>query len=342
MHYSKQPISISEQAQLLRDRGLVCDDRPRLEHYLANIGYYRLSAYLLPFEQPSSKGNSRNHQFLPNTTFEQVLDLYVFDRKLRLLVMEAIERIEVSARTRWASTMALRHGSHAQMNSALFKNPWQHASDLARISNELKDSNETFVVHYRDKYTAPYLPPIWAIVETMSLGGLSRWIASTNDKEVKREIAKALGMPTIEILEQVLHALTRLRNICAHHARLWNRRFIMLLPNIKRLRGQLITETIATSTGETQQPLTREIYNFLVIIQYLMQQINPSTTWGARIIAHIQPLTPAQQTAMGFPADWETRQPWTPASNPRKPPQRPSCDTPDLFILSAQAGMRVK
>jgi len=234
MKYNKPALSIPDQAQRLLDRGMICIDRNRLEHYLSHIGYYRLSAYWLPFEHPSTNGDSRNHQFLPDTTFEEVLDLYVFDRKLRLLVIEAIERIEVAARTRWASAMSLQHGSHAHMNADLFKNPWQHASDIARISNDLKDSNETFVVHYRGKYKAPYLPPIWAVVETMTLGALSRWIASTGDNQVKREVAKTLGMPTIEILEQVLHALTPVRNICAHHARLWNRRFILLLPNIKR------------------------------------------------------------------------------------------------------------
>ena len=82
MRYSKPALAISDQAQLLLDRGLICDDRQRLEHYLSNIGYYRLSAYLLPFEQASINDNSRNHKFLPGTTFEQVLNLYVFDRCL--------------------------------------------------------------------------------------------------------------------------------------------------------------------------------------------------------------------------------------------------------------------
>lgn len=314
MQYNKPPLSVSDQARLLLDRGLVCDDRQRLEHYLSNIGYYRLSAYLLPFEQPTVNGGSRNHKLQPATTFEQVLNLYVFDRKLRLLVMEAIERIEVAARTRWASAMALRHGSHAHMNADLFKNPWQHACDIARVSKELQESNETFIAHYRKKYDNPYLPPIWAVVETMTLGGMSRWIASTSDNQVKREVAQALGMPTIEILEQVLHALTPMRNICAHHARLWNRRFILLLPNIKRLHGQFVTETIVTPKGETQTPLTREIYNFLVVIQNLMLKINPGTSWGERLAQHVQLLSTEQQQAMGFPADWEKRQPWVGAT----------------------------
>lgn len=314
MRYNKPALSLPDQAQRLLDRGMICIDRNRLEHYLSHIGYYRLSAYWLPFEKPSVNNDSRNHLFLPNTSFEQVLTLYIFDRKLRLLVMEAIERIEVAARTRWASAMALSHGSHAHMNADLFKDPWQHACDIARVAKELRDSNETFVVHYRNKYEAPYLPPIWAMVETMTLGGLSRWIASTNDNQVKREVAKMLGMPTIEILEQVLHALTPMRNICAHHGRLWNRRFILLLPNIKRLRGQLITETIASKTGEPQEQLTREIYNHLVVIQNLMLTMTPTSSWGERLSVHIQTLTPEQQGAMGFPRDWKMRQPWMKAA----------------------------
>lgn len=310
MQYSKPALSIPDQAQLLLDRGIICDDRGRLEHYLAHIGYYRLSAYWLPFEQPATNGDSRNHQFLPNTTFEEVLKLYVFDRKLRLLVIEAIERIEVSIRTRWASAMSLRHGSHAHMNSALFKNPWQHASDLARVSKELQDSNETFVVHYRSKYTDPYLPPIWAVVETMTMGGLTRWIESTKDNQPKMEVAHALGMPTIEVLEAVLQVLTHVRNICAHHGRLWNRRFILVVPNIKRLQGQIATETITTPKGQVQIRPTREIYNALVVVQHMMQTINPSTSWSARLAQHIQTLSPAQHQSMGFPINWQTLQPW--------------------------------
>jgi len=310
MQYNKPPLSVSDQAQLLLDRGLVCIDRERLEHYLSHIGYYRLSAYLLPFEQPSNNGNSRNHQLLPDTTFEQVLNLYVFDRKLRLLITEAIERIEVSIRTRWASAMSLRHGSHAHMNSALFKNPWQHASDLARVSKELQDSNETFVVHYRNKYKDPYLPPIWAVVETMTMGGLSRWIESTSDNQPKMEVAHALGMPTIEVLEAVLQVLTYVRNICAHHGRLWNRRFILVVPIIKRLHGQIATETIVTPKGQTQVRPTREIYNALVVIQHMMLKINPGTSWTARLIQHILTLSSTQQQSMGFPSDWKSRKPW--------------------------------
>lgn len=98
----------------------------------------------------------------------------IFDRKLRLLTMEAIERIETAVRSHWANALALRHGSHAHMQASLFKSPWQHATDLARMANELQGSSETFIAHYRKQYGEPFLPPIWAAVETLSLGAHHR------------------------------------------------------------------------------------------------------------------------------------------------------------------------
>jgi abortive infection bacteriophage resistance protein len=326
MRYDKPPLSTQEQAQQLQDRGLTCADVAKLQHYLTHIGYYRLSAYWLPFEQPAEMGEtSRNHQFQPGTSFEQVLSLYVFDRKLRLLVMEAIERIETAVRSHWANALALRHGAHAHMQASLFKSPWQHAQDIARIASELHESNETFVAHYRQRYDEPFLPPIWAVVETLSLGALSRWFKATKDTDAKREVAKSLGMPTIEVLEKVLHALTPVRNVCAHHARLWNRRFTLQLPHIKRFNGHdgrmVIEEIIGSRQAkvdcgqcgkainqeqpEVQRQPSRLLFNYLLVMAQLMRRINPNSSWQTRLRLHIQSATQEQQQAMGFPEGWE-------------------------------------
>lgn len=215
MQYNKPPLSVSDQAQLLLDRGLICPDKQRLEHYLAYIGYYRLSAYWLPFEQISLEQGARTHQFLPNTQFEDILTLYIFDRKLRLLVMEAIERIEVAVRSSWAGAMAVQYGSHAHMKSDLYKDPWTHAKHLAKLTRDLKESNETFVAHYKHKYTEPFLPPIWAVVETMSLGGLSLWVENSKDNQIKAAVAKAFGLPTVDVLKKYF-MLSRLFAIFVH------------------------------------------------------------------------------------------------------------------------------
>ncbi|WP_287603214.1 Abi family protein [Thiothrix sp.] len=303
MIYDKPPLSFADQAQRLRERGLSFDDPAHVEHYLSHIGYYRLSAYWLPFELPSSDGITRCHQFQVGTTFEQILQLYIFDRKLRLLAMEAIERIEVALRTRWAGSMSLRHGSHAHMKHELFKCPWNHARDLGKMVNELHESKETFIVHYRDRYTEPFLPPIWAVVETLTLGALSRWLKNTKDMVVKKEIMRSFGMPTVEIMEGVFHALTPIRNVCAHHSRLWNRRFAMSLPYIQRMRHTM-------QPPNAPNHAEHHLYNYLSLINVLMKAINPGSSWKTRLIELLNTINPAQQQAMGFPTDWKTRPFW--------------------------------
>lgn len=301
--YSKPPLSIQQQAQLLLDRGLICNDTSQLEKYLSSIGYYRLSAYWLPFELPSSCSPSRNHTFLPNTQFEDILSLYIFDRKLRLLVMEAIERIEVALRAQWSCALALNGGSHAYMNPALFKNPRQHIQDLAKIDREFENNKEKFIQHYKEYYSSPPLPPIWAVVETMTLGTLSRWLANTNNTSIKKDIMRAFGMPTIEILESVFHTLTPVRNVCAHHNRLWNRCFVLALPNIKRLKDSLVPQN-----SPNHQAL--HLYNYLVVIAALMRAINPSSSWVNRLIDLLATIDSSYPDRMGFPDDWTERKVW--------------------------------
>lgn len=303
MQYNKAPLSIEDQVERLTQRGLSCSNPDRLKHYLGHIGYYRLSAYWLPFEQQPSDPDTRNHHFLAGTTFDMVIDLYDFDRKLRLLIMDAIERIEVAVRTHWASALALKYGSHAHMEPSLFKDPWQHTKDLAKVSRQLEHSSEAFVLHYRERYSDPFMPPIWAVVETMTLGTLSRWVSNTSDTEVKKQLMKKMGLPTVEILEKVLHTFTPMRNVSAHHSRLWNRQFAMALPEIKRLR----TRTIPNNTPNNYAHC---MFNYLVITEYLKSVINPKGSWKMRLVELLNTVDASKLQSMGFPEDWRERQPW--------------------------------
>jgi abortive infection bacteriophage resistance protein len=104
--YDKPPLSIADQIALLRRRGLVIADTAVAEHWLEHTNYYRLRGYWLPFEDTPAGGE---HKFRQGTTFEDVTSLYVFDRHLRLLVLDLIERIEVSVRTQWAHQLGMRH-----------------------------------------------------------------------------------------------------------------------------------------------------------------------------------------------------------------------------------------
>lgn len=300
--YDKPPLPISDQVNLLIKRGLICNDKPKLEKYLISIGYYRLSAYCLPFEQPC-QNTSRNHDFISGTDFEKILNLYIFDRKLRLLVMEAIERIEVALRSYWSYSLAMVGGSHAYINPELFKDSRKHIRDLAKFEREYEDCKEVFIQHYKNTYDNPALPPIWCVVETMTLGSLSRWFQNTKNNDIKKEVMKKFNLPTIEITESVFHALTPVRNVCAHHSRLWNRRFAISLPDIKRLKESLIP-----SNSPNHQ--AHYLYNYLVILLFLMGSINPKSSWKNRLIDLLDSREAGYHKSMGFPEDWKNRKIW--------------------------------
>lgn len=113
---------------LLRERGLIVQDEAFARHYLAHVNYYRLTGYWLPLE-----ADHANHRFRPGVTFETVLNLYIFDRELRLLLMDAIERVEVSLRAQWAYYMAHQHGPHSYLDASHANNLKLHGRHLAML-----------------------------------------------------------------------------------------------------------------------------------------------------------------------------------------------------------------
>jgi abortive infection bacteriophage resistance protein len=117
MHFNKLPTTIDDQITLLIERGMQ-GDQSLMRRWLETVGYYRLSAYWLPFEVPPTDGQTRSKQFANDLQFDTIVDIYVFDRKLRLLIMEAIERIEIALRARWTNRLALAHGSHAHLDAS--------------------------------------------------------------------------------------------------------------------------------------------------------------------------------------------------------------------------------
>ncbi|MCJ8269295.1 MAG: Abi family protein, partial [Psychrosphaera sp.] len=204
----------------------------------------------------------------------------------------------------WANKLAeTNQDPHAFMQSKHFKDPWSHQKKLAKVTNTFKESGEVFVKHYRDKYTNPFLPPIWAMVETLTFGELSQWFSNTADASIKKSIAKQFGLPTVEIMQSVMQSLSLIRNICAHHGRLWNRRLVKQLPYIRKL------STILQAELGSSQP-KKEVYNYLVVMSVMMKAIQPDSTWQQHLKMHIQSASIEQQNAMGFAANWQQQTFW--------------------------------
>jgi abortive infection bacteriophage resistance protein len=170
MQYKKEPTTVNEQIKKMQSRGLTIVDTALAAHYLLNISYYRLRAYTFPFQN-----NAVEHQpFIKKISFEEIINLYVFDRQLRLLIFNAIEKIEISFRTQIIYQYSLIHGSHWHLKPELYNNSIYFAEQIASLQKEIDRSNETFIKHYKMKYTKPSSPPSWMSLEVSSMGLLSK------------------------------------------------------------------------------------------------------------------------------------------------------------------------
>lgn len=160
LDFVKPGTNYTEQLDRLVSRGMIVGDYKAATHWLRTVGYYRLGVYWLPFEKPPQPGQTRSKTFKARTSFEDIIDLYIFDRKLRLIVTEAIERNEIALRAGWTYQMSNRHGSHAYLNPELFSWGLGYAERIAAIEDRVRNSSEMFVQHYLKKYKQPYLPPL--------------------------------------------------------------------------------------------------------------------------------------------------------------------------------------
>ncbi len=304
LKYNKPPLSIDKQLELLLSRGLDISDRERAAHYLYHLNYYRLSGYMLPFQEEAG------HQFKAGTSFEQVLNLYLFDRKLRLLLMDAIERIEVSIRTQWAYHLSHQYGSHAHLDKNLFQNTNKYDRCIRTLEQEYKRSHETFIEHYRKTYDEPAMPPLWVVCEIMSLGHLSTFYQNLKQPQDRNLIANEYNFDE-KILTSFLHHLSHVRNLCAHHSRIWNRRFTITVRLPKKKPACL------QPFFNRQAP--RNIYNTLVLMRYMMTIVCPGSKWETRLTELLKEHNEVNLTVMGFPDGWDKMTIWNDENwNPNK------------------------
>ncbi|MBI4742891.1 MAG: Abi family protein [Betaproteobacteria bacterium] len=291
--FTKPATTYTEQVALLQQRGMGIADESKAAFYLQHLNYYRLAAYWLPFE-----ADHASHTFIPGTRFDDVLNLYIFDRELRLLVLDAIERLEVSVRSQWAYQMAHRHGSHAHLQPLLARDWANWVGDSNQLVAEVKRSKENFIEHLTQTYSDA-LPPVWAVCEIMSLGLLSRQYKNLKEIATRTAIAGQYGIDQ-QVFESWLHHLTFIRNICAHHNRLWNREFT-ITPQHPRSKPRVLRGEFVASS--------RKLYNTLVIITHFMETIAPAHRWRQRLKKLIaEHGIPVQ--AMDFPEDWTDRPIW--------------------------------
>lgn len=299
MIYSKPAVSIADQITTLKSRGLIINDDKLAEDYLANISYYRLRAYTYPFQD----NNDPQHPFVTKITFEEIIELYTFDRRLRLLLMDAIERIEIAFRTQIVYQWAMTNGSHWHTDPILYKDNVRFAEHISSLRKEIARSNEAFIKHYNSRYTKPKEPPAWMSLEVTSLGLLSLMFLNLKKSPEKKAVARHFGLTDVVIMQNWIHAFCGIRNICAHHGRLWNRR---LTTHIK-LPYNTINEF-----PETGNVYNYKLYAALCCMEYVLRIISPESSFKAKLMDLVNncPM-PQNEKEMGFPPDWRSDPFWT-------------------------------
>ncbi len=290
--YNKPQISVSEQIRLLKSDGLAFADENRAQHILENISLFRLKSYLKPLRQHDKRS------FKAGARFEDAYSLYKFDSELRKMLCSEFEKIEVSIRTRLSFTMSDTSGIYWFIDADNFRDSGRHATLVNKLRDELGRSDDDAIVRFKSIYSNEF-PPSWMISEVSSFGTLSmiyRWLKAGH---ARRNLARFYGLSDT-VMESWLHSIVYVRNICAHHSRLWNRRLSInaILPRNTHLPFIKIPVD------------NKRVYYVMAIVLYFMQTVNPQNTFAIRLKALLLKYPKVDVRAMGFPAGWEQESLW--------------------------------
>lgn len=298
MIYKKPALTIAQQLTQLRKRGLSITDENTAEHFLKNVSYYRLAGYWWTLQS-----DRHTHRFRKGVSFQLVIDRYNFDRELRLIIMDMIERIEIAVRTKMIYYFSLTYGTHWFEKADLVKKESLLTYSVKQIRRETKKSNEVYLRQYFRKYKEDHRnPPSWMSLEIVSLGTLSKIYGNLKSRLVEKDkIAKELGLPNQVVLENWLHGISVTRNISAHHSRLFQRTLPIkpILP--KYLPGRWIN---------TQQIDKKSVYFQLSCMAYLLQSISPGNRFSLRLSDLFIKYPSVKFKEVGFSANWKTQPLW--------------------------------
>jgi abortive infection bacteriophage resistance protein len=292
--YSKSFLDCPAQIALLKSRGMKFADENKALHLLENISYYRFSGYWYPLLT-----DKENHVFKPGADFETAFNLYKFDRELRMLIISELEKIEVAVRSRMAYIMSLSYGSFWIEDVTLFSNPLVHQSTLAKVKEEFDRSDEEFIIAFKAKYSNLF-PPSFILLEVTSFGALSRLYSNLKSGKDKRDIARSFGLPDVAFASW-LHSIVYIRNVCAHHARIWNRP-LSIQP--------LFPRSASNTWLANRQTGINRVYYILSMIIYLLNTVNPKHTFKQKLEDLFLKYPNVDRAAMGFPTDWRTEPLW--------------------------------
>lgn len=286
VQFCKIPKTNEELLDQLIGRGLIVSDRDRALRYLKSIGYYRLGGYKIPFEKDDA------HNFNPGTEFDDILNLYIFDRKLRLLVLDAVERIEVAFKAAIFDSFSLKYGPFWYASHELFSCPIAFSKFIGDISQKVESNKESQPYkHFKSDYDGMMFLPSWVITDLVTFSTMSRVYNSIIDTNLKKKIARGFDLPE-SVFGSWMHFISFVRNICAHHSMLWNKNFTITPSFVSRLRGVMSNRN-------------KKFYTAAVVMQDLMSTLSNKSSWSFRLHSLlIDDCFVDYCYFMGFPGNW--------------------------------------
>lgn len=297
-NYTKPALTFEQQVEQLETRGLIISDRLNAIKTLTFISYYRLSGYCYPFRK-YDENKKITDDFIAGTTWDEIITIYEFDRCLRLLILDAIERVEVTIRTQLTYHLAHKYGPLSHVNSSIFHKKFDHTNWLTKVKQETERSSDEFIKHYKREYNGFPKIPIWMLTEIQSLGSLSILYQGLIPED-KRAISIYFNLHP-KRLESWLHTLTYVRNVCAHHSRLWNR--------------ELAIRPDTAKEAEWKPPITPRndrIFYVLLMLRHLLSATSNDQYWVTQVNLLISPLAEHRKwrAAMGIPETWKQHPIW--------------------------------
>lgn len=294
---------------------MIVPNEARAQRKLAQIGYYRLSGFWYPcrkgkvdesgayVKDPATKLPVREDNFQDGTNFDQIIELYLFDKKLRQLMLDAIERIEIHIRSVIAHEMG--YFDPLAYQEASFIHPKviadstnkkgvaiNHWGEWLKKQEDLirRTKDDCIIWHKKNNKSIPF----WVAVETWDFGVMSKYFANLKGK-YQEIICERLNISNKKILAGWLDTLNLLRNRCAHHARIWNWSSANAINVFDAAYFQKLNLDLAAR---------KRLYGLICVTWYLVKKIGPSSTWindVAFLIDNKPDIDCCPNSAMGFP-----------------------------------------
>jgi len=305
--YLKPHLTLSQQVDLLTERGLHIPDRVYAERHLAELNYYRLSAYWFSFREILDRGPplKRDETFIHGTSFNDVIQLYKFDRDLKRILLSPIEQIEIAVRTSIAYHLGEQdpyaHLNPTYIHGHFLKNNCRSSEFdqwKEQLSIKIERSREEFISRFKEKYAGKI--PIWVSVELWDFGTLSKFYKMMRHND-KTSISKTFGVEDPLVFASWLRTINYIRNIVAHHSILWNKNIV----DQPKLPKDRLHEIFKITQGQRN---VERIYITICILNYLTSQIDSRSHWHTEITQLINSFPTTNMTNithMGFPSDWE-------------------------------------